>query len=463
MSADLIPSAKAQFLGKGIQEMHELPELNRRLYWIFSSMEKFQKEVQDCRDAAETCQKLMQYIDGMGIFSETAFFRMDLEQGFVLDQCSAPDRKPEIQAFISDQMKSGQFAWALQQNREVVVGAPTELSSGKAILHGLSTRQTTFGMFVGFLKGGDTAVMPTIYRILTLMIDSTVYVLENRQLAAELIEHNHKLEGIVDTRTRELVNTNQYLHQSNVHLKKLNEKKSEFLGIVAHDLKNPLNGMLGFSQLIEHSLEEAKTGQAVDVESNLQMLRQIIDSAYHMTDALNQLMNSELIESGQIQLEAGMINISEIARKVIIINNPQASAKSIQILCNIEADVMIFADPLRMQEAIDNLVSNAVKYSPIGSRVWINLRKEPGRNGESDRLIFSVKDEGAGISDKEQSKLFGRFQKLSPRPTAGESSTGLGLFIFKRLIELHSGEVWVKSAPGEGSEFGFSLPIFLKG
>ena len=462
MSADLIPFTKAQFLGKGIHELRELPELNRRLYWIFSSIEKFQKEVQDCRDAAEARQKLMQYVDGMEIFCKTAFYRVDREQGFVLDQCSDPDHAPEIEAFISEQMKSGQFAWALQQNRETVVNAPTALSNGKAILHGLSTRQSTFGMFVGFLEGGDTEVMPTIYRILTLMIDFTVYVLENQQLEAELIEHNHKLEGIVDTRTRELVNTNHYLHQSNVHLKKLNERKSEFLGIVAHDLKNPLNGMLGFSQIIEHSLMETKEGKPFDIESNLEMLRQLIGSAHHMADGLNQLMNSELIESGQIQLETGTINISEIARKVAIINNPQATAKSIRVHCEIEPDVMIYADPLRMQEAIDNLVSNAVKYSPIGSQIWINLRKMSGEQGEPDKLIFSVKDEGSGISKEEQPKLFGRFQKLSPRPTAGESSTGLGLFIFKRLIELHSGDVWVHSTLGEGSEFGFDLPIFLK-
>ena len=455
MSPELIPSAKAQFLGKGIQEMHELPELNRRLYWIFSSMEKFQKEVQDCRNASETWQKFMQYVNGMGIFRETAFYQVDEEHGFILDYCSNAGLRTDIEKFVSEQMRSGQFAWALQQNREVVVNAPKAFSSGKAILHGLSTRQSTLGMFVGFLKDGNTAVMPTIYRILTMMIDSTVYVLENRQLEAELIEHNHKLEGIVEARTRELVDTNSFLHQSNVHLKKLSEKKSEFLGIAAHDLKNPLNGILGFSQMIELSIKEAPEGCAFDSESNLHMLGQITDSVHHMTDVLNQLMNSELIESGQIQLELGNIDVGQIARKVVIINNPQANAKSIQINSDID-NVATLADPLRIQEAIDNLVSNAIKYSPIGSRIWVKLKRETGEDGQ---IVCSVKDEGSGLTDDDKSKLFGRFQKLSARPTAGESSTGLGLFIFKRLIELHGGEVWVKSKIGEGSEFGFTLPV----
>jgi signal transduction histidine kinase len=460
--SDLIPSAKAQFLGKGIQEMNQLPELNRRLYWIFSSMEKFQKEVQDCLDVSEARRKLMQYIDGMGIFHETAFYRVDDENIFVLDRCSNKKIIPDLEHFVSEQMKSGQFAWALQQNREVIVNSPACFPGEKAILHGLSTRQSTLGMFIGFLKPGHSAVMATIYQILSLMIDSTVYVLENRQLEAELIEHNHKLEGIVDSRTHELVSTNQYLHQSNVHLKKLNEKKSEFLGIVAHDLKNPLNGVLGFAQLIEISLEDAKNGHPLDAESNLNMLKQVIDSARHMADALNQLMNSEVIESGQIQLEASEINISQIARKVVIINNPQANAKSIEILCDIEEDVMVFVDPLRIQEAIDNLISNAIKYSPIKSHVWVKLNREPGIDGESYRVVFSVKDEGSGLSETDKSMLFGRFQKLSSKPTAGESSTGLGLFIFKRLIELHNGEVWVKSELGKGSEFGFFMPIYLR-
>ncbi|MDP1881910.1 MAG: ATP-binding protein, partial [Bradyrhizobium sp.] len=110
-------------------------------------------------------------------------------------------------------------------------------------------------------------------------------------------------------------------------------------------------------------------------------------------------------------------------------------------------------DTDRMREAIDNLVSNAIKYSPIGGRITVVVTHE------QDNTVIRIADEGAGLSPEDLGRLFGRFQRLSAKPTAGESSTGLGLSIVKRIIDMHGGEVTADSAgPGQGSTFTVVLP-----
>jgi signal transduction histidine kinase len=113
---------------------------------------------------------------------------------------------------------------------------------------------------------------------------------------------------------------------------------------------------------------------------------------------------------------------------------------------------MVDAD--RIREAIDNLVSNAVKYSPLGGAIDIMVTQEP------ETICIQVKDQGAGLSPEDLSRLFGRFQRLSAKPTAGETSTGLGLSIVKRIVDLHGGRVTVESAgPAKGATFNMQLPV----
>src|SRR5206468_5243470 len=113
----------------------------------------------------------------------------------------------------------------------------------------------------------------------------------------------------------------------------------------------------------------------------------------------------------------------------------------------------VSGDPDRLREAIDNLVSNAIKYSPIGGEIAISVKRD------DDDVLIRVSDNGPGLSPEDMSRLFGRFQRLSAKPTAGESSTGLGLSIVKRIIDMHGGEVSAASAgPGQGSSFTITLP-----
>lgn len=447
----------ARFLEQRIHRIHNLTDGSEDLIVIFESIERFQKEIQDCRTQHEALTLLQNYIHAIQLFHETAFAVVDANHFFELQLCSNPDHDDAVDQFLTEQIREGRFSWALQQNRPILVDNHPDLPGKQAILHGMSTRTHSIGMFIGFLKTDHTGTRSAMLRILSVLIDATVFVLENQILHNELREYNLSLEATVETRTQELRSANHHLYQSNLELKRLNEVKSEFLGIAAHDLKNPLSAILGFTQIVAFSLQEAANGAPLDYAESIDMLQQVEHSVSHMVQVIHELINSESLDSGKIQLNTEPLDLAKLARKVVAINQSNAISKDIELRFNSEPDLVAQADALRLHEAMDNLISNAVKYSPFHSPVDISLNNLVDSDGKQ-WIRFSVKDHGPGLTETDKTKLFQRFQKLSARPTAGESSTGLGLSIVKSIIELHQGTVRVESEPGKGSTFSFDLP-----
>jgi signal transduction histidine kinase len=140
--------------------------------------------------------------------------------------------------------------------------------------------------------------------------------------------------------------------------------------------------------------------------------------------------------------------------EIVVANQPLARKKNQTLAVAAEMIQRTMCDPERMREAVDNLISNAIKYSPIGGAIKVSVANDKGV------AVISVTDEGAGLSPEDLTRLFGRFQRLSAKPTAGEASTGLGLSIVKRIIDMHGGEVVAESpGPGQGSTFSIRLPV----
>jgi len=147
-----------------------------------------------------------------------------------------------------------------------------------------------------------------------------------------------------------------------------------------------------------------------------------------------------------------LVDIEPVAEWVVHSFRQQAEKKGQHIhFTTSEEDCRVKADERKLREAMSNLVSNAVKYSPKGSDIEVDVRRV------GDQISFRVSDEGPGLSEEERKNLFSPFQRLSPEPTAGEASSGLGLYIVKQLVDLHDGEVWVESEVDEGSTFGITL------
>ncbi len=231
-------------------------------------------------------------------------------------------------------------------------------------------------------------------------------------------------------------------------LVELNELKNKFLGIAAHDLRNPLGGIKGFLSLFlgDHLGSISDSQRAV-----MQKMDKACES---MLVLINELLDVSTIEAGELDLKLQKVDLAESLRDCYEVNSMLGRMKSIEFDLNLEPDLpRVNLDVNRVNQVLNNLITNAIKFSHPNSRITIHAH----RAGEE--VVISVSDQGQGVPQKELRKLFTDFGRTSVRPTAGEKSTGLGLAIVKRLVESHSGRVWVESKVGVGSKFSFTLPI----
>jgi len=229
---------------------------------------------------------------------------------------------------------------------------------------------------------------------------------------------------------------------------KQNERKNLFLGMAAHDLRNPLGVIQGYGSLLMLDAYEILNSE------QLEYLDEIQKTTQFMLRLINDLLEVAKIESGQLELELEATDISTIIMQGVMFNQLLADTK--QIVVRFEADEtlpQVKLDASRIQQVLNNLISNAIKYSHSHTNVQVSVTQT-----END-LVISVKDEGQGIPEKELGKLFQPFSMTSVKSTAGEQSTGLGLLICRQIVESHHGKIWVESQQGVGSTFYVSLPI----
>jgi signal transduction histidine kinase len=234
--------------------------------------------------------------------------------------------------------------------------------------------------------------------------------------------------------------------EGNVRLKKLDAEKNEFLGVAAHDLKNPLNIVMGFAEMIAN-------GHHGGADRDKQDARYIIEAAERMITLITQLLDVNAIEQGRFPLDLEVCDLGQISGKVAASYETAASRKRITLYA--AGPIMpawVLADSKAAYRILDNLLSNAIKYSPPGGDVFVRMRNSP------DGVVWEVQDQGAGLTAADQAKLFQKFTKLSARPTGGESSTGLGLSIVKMLAAQMNGTVECNSTQGEGATFSVRLP-----
>lgn len=237
------------------------------------------------------------------------------------------------------------------------------------------------------------------------------------------------------------------LSEANEKLSQLNREKSEFLHIAAHDLKNPLSVISGYADLMRQFDE-------LDRAEIEQYSGEILYSANRMLDIITNLLNVQAIEEGKMNLNIERCSFPLIIRQIVQDYSQACSRKQIELATAIESeDLLAAADFEASYRIIDNFVSNAVKYSPRGSRVLVSCR------GEGDRVRIEVIDNGPGLSAADQEMLFNKFTRLTPQPTGGESSSGLGLWITSRIATAMDGAVYCLSELGKGSTFGLSLPL----
>jgi signal transduction histidine kinase len=231
--------------------------------------------------------------------------------------------------------------------------------------------------------------------------------------------------------------------------KRANEFKTELLGIAAHDLKNPLQSIYGFALILKEELPEAG--------DHFQFSVKIEESARRMIRIIDDVLHSARMELSEIVLNKESMDIANLLARILDTQSGQLKQKQQHLLTELGENCTAVVDNYWIEEVFENLLSNAVKYSHAGARIAVRCSKE--KRGEHDVVQIAVSDEGQGLSERDKEKLFGRFQRLSSKPTGGESSTGLGLSIVKQIVELHGGRVWAESeGKGKGATFFVELP-----
>jgi len=233
-------------------------------------------------------------------------------------------------------------------------------------------------------------------------------------------------------------------------LQALDAEKNEFLGIAAHDLRNPLHNILALAAALrdEPALDSDETKESLDL---------ILRSAEHMLQLVENLLDINRIEQGKLTLDPGPCSLAELVAASVESFSAKAQAKAQALRFQRPAEPLIAnVDAGATLQVVDNLISNAIKYSPPGKTIQVRLGALDGH------LRLEVQDQGPGLSDADKTRLFGKFARLSARPTGGEVSVGLGLSIVKSMVEACQGRVWCDSQAGRGATFIVEWPRALE-
>jgi signal transduction histidine kinase len=246
----------------------------------------------------------------------------------------------------------------------------------------------------------------------------------------------------------ELVSLQRQVQRQKAQLDLLNREKDRFLGLAAHDLRNPLGAIMSYSEFLLDELEETLT------KDHREFLENIQSSSRYMLALIEDLLDVSLISLDGMIIEKRRVSLVDLVGEVVQLNEILARAKKIDLSYiqhqsdRLEAEV----DPTKIRQVLNNLVSNAIKFCPSGSKVVV----ESDRVGDQIQLV--VRDNGPGIPGEELDRLFELYQRTSVISTGGEKSTGLGLAIARNIIHMHEGTLSVESEPGTGTIFRIRFP-----
>ncbi len=236
------------------------------------------------------------------------------------------------------------------------------------------------------------------------------------------------------------------LEKKNKELQLLNQEKNRLLGIAAHDLRNPLGNIIFLSDFIMDERERLS-------EDQLKFLNMIQGTGTYMLNLIDSLLDVSIIESGNLDLKLSEVNIVDMIQKTIDIFKIPAGKKNMNIVFEKEeANINATLDEGKIIQVMNNLISNAIKFSKPDTTIFINTGNKNGQ------LFITVEDQGQGIAKEEMGKLFKFFSRTSTISTHGEKSTGLGLAISLRIVEAHKGKIDVQSELGKGTVFSVNLP-----
>lgn len=291
-----------------------------------------------------------------------------------------------------------------------------------------------------------------IYMLLQNITDQINAENETVKFADDLRESKIRLEE----QAFELIETNETLLELNEKLGKMIENNNVYVAIATHDLKNPLAAVMGCLDLL------SAYGDTIEPEDRNKLINSAkgaIDQAFAL---ISDILEINALEEGKARVTVVDCLAEDVISQTIDNIKPLANNKSIEIILNVDAqNTQLRIDRERLDRILQNLLSNAIKFSPFDKKIIIDVKNIYDRDvNNTEWLLISVEDQGPGIKAEYMNKLFTKYTKFNAKPTGGESSTGLGLYIVKSLTDLLNGQVWCESVYEKGSTFYLKIPVY---
>ncbi|MEP3386566.1 MAG: ATP-binding protein [Reichenbachiella sp.] len=278
--------------------------------------------------------------------------------------------------------------------------------------------------------------------VVLLFLAVIMYLFYNNQKTTKLIIAQ---KDQIEIQQKDIRQKNEQLMNRNAQLLALNEDKNNLVNILAHDLRSPLNNILGLSGIMTNESEKLSDDQK-------DYLDKIGVTANRMNQMITKILNPSTLENNNKEILKEEVNIDQLVEDLVSRYRPAAINKDIEIeVIKPLNNLTLETDHMLLFLVLENLLSNAVKFSPADTIVSLKVDKK------ESHIIFEVNDQGPGFTEEDKQLIFQRFQKLSAEPTGNESSTGLGLSIVKKYVKDLGGKVWLESEVGQGSSFFVSL------
>ena len=282
------------------------------------------------------------------------------------------------------------------------------------------------------------------------------FIVKSRDAHGNAVDVLYVVRDITEEKSRELMYQKQ-LKESMEDAHRANLSKTAFLRRMSHDIRTPMNAIIGFTSLAATHIDNK--------EQVLDYLKKISTSSQHLLSLINDVLDMSRIESGKVKIEEKAVHLPDLVHDIRSIIQPNISSKRLALFIDTMdvVDEDIITDPLRLNQVLLNILSNAIKFTPTGGMVSIRIAQKPGAPKGCGNYEFRIKDNGIGINKEFQKHIFEEFTREESSTVSGIQGTGLGLSITKNIVDLMGGTITLESEPGKGSEFIVNLCFPLSG